>query len=435
MLQTIDVRNREFHSHQWSEVVPRAGVEVSDVTETVALLIDEVRSGGASALLEQARRFDGVLPDSIRVPEEHLDEALSTLNPELRVAFEETIHRVRQASLSQVPPPTITEIAQGAFIEQRWQPVERVGLYVPGGKAVYPSSVAMNVIAAQAAGVDSIALASPSQQAAGGRVDPSILAMAALLGVDEIYAMGGAGAIAAFAFGISDLDLVPVDVITGPGNVFVAAAKRIVSSVVGIDSEAGPTDIVVIADAHANADWVAADLVSQAEHDELAAAVLVTDDADFADAVNRCVTLRAAQASHRDRVEASLSGRQSAIVLVSSLSDAAAFSNAYAPEHLELQVSNPEAVLSLIRNAGVIFIGPYAPVPLGDYMAGSNHVLPTGGQARYRSALSASTFLRPQQVVRYDRSALEQLAPLITRFAQQEGLPAHGAAVTTRFEA
>ena len=369
----------------------------------------------------------------MRVPADELAAARDALTPEVRRAVESTIERVRAASAAQVPAPVVTRLGDGAVVEQRWQPVERVGLYVPGGKLVYPSSVIMNVVPAQIAGVRSIALASPPQAAFGGRIHPTIAGVAALLGIAEVYAMGGAGAIGAFAYGVPDLGLEPVQRVTGPGNVFVAAAKRAVAGVTGIDAEAGPTDILVIADDSAHADFVASDLVSQAEHDELAAAVLVTDDAAFADRVQERVAVRADATRHAERVRTALTGPQSAVVLVDDLEQAAEFANAFGAEHLEIQVRDTDATLARIENAGAIFIGPYSPVSLGDYAAGSNHVLPTGGMARYASGLSAATFLRPQQVVRYDEAALREVAPVIATLSDEEGLPAHGEAVTARF--
>ncbi len=311
--------------------------------------------------------------------------------------------------------------------------MRRVGLYVPGGKAVYPSSVVMNVVAAQVAGVASIALASPPQSEFGGSVHPTILAAAAVLGVDEVYAMGGAGAIGALAYGVDDLGLEPVQVITGPGNLYVATAKRAVKGVVGIDSEAGPTEILIVADSTARPDFIVADLISQAEHDELAGSVLVTDNAALADAVLGALPAAVAATHHRERVAAALDGPQSAIVLVDDLTQAARFSNAYGPEHLEVQVADPDAFVPLIESAGAIFVGDYTPVSLGDYVAGSNHVLPTGGQARFTSGLGAYTFLRPQQIVEYDRDALAEVATHIAALSDAEQLPAHGDAVRARF--
>ncbi|GAA1966811.1 histidinol dehydrogenase [Agromyces allii] len=434
MLRTIDLRGSRPSPAELLALVPRAETDVTAALAPAGRIIDEVREHGGQALLDQAERFDGVRPAAIRVPAEELRAALEALDPAVREAVESTIARVRAASAAQVPVPVTTVLAPGAVIEQRWQPVERVGLYVPGGKAVYPSSVVMNVVPAQVAGVRSIALASPPQADHDGRIHPTIAAVAALLGVDEVYAMGGAGAIGAFAYGVPDLGVLPVQRVTGPGNVFVAAAKRLVAGVTGIDAEAGPTDILVIADASADADFVAADLVSQAEHDELAASVLVTDSAEFAEAVRERLETRVAATKHSARVRAAVEGPQSALVLVDDLEQAAAFANAFGAEHLEIQVADVDATLARIENAGAIFVGPHSPVSLGDYAAGSNHVLPTGGTARHVSGLSAATFLRPQQVVRYDEAALRAVAPVIATLSAEEDLPAHGEAVTARFE-
>ncbi|TFD33144.1 histidinol dehydrogenase [Cryobacterium cryoconiti] len=433
MIQIIDLRGTRPTPAELLAAVPRALTDVTAASDVAAKLIDDVRARGEEALLDQAERLDRVRPAQVRVPASHISEALAGLDPAVRTAIEETIRRVRIASAAQVPPLCTTTIADGATITQRWQPINRVGLYVPGGKAVYPSSVVMNVVPAQIAGVSSIALASPPQSDFDGRVHPTILAVAGLLGIDEIYAMGGAGAVGAFAYGVPGLGLDPVQLVTGPGNVYVAAAKRLVRGVTGIDSEAGPTDILVIADASADARFVAADLVSQAEHDELAAAMLVTDSAELADAVSRHLVDLMQSTTHSIRVTASLNGRQSGIVLVDDLAAAAAFSNAFGPEHLEIQTSDPDAVLALIENAGAIFLGPHSPVSLGDYVAGSNHVLPTGGQARFSSGLGAYTFLRPQQVVSYSREALREVADHIAALSTAEALPAHGDAVTARF--
>jgi len=434
MIATIDLRGSTPTPAELLASVPRALTSVADAADTAADLINDVRERGGAALLDQAERLDRVRPDQVRVPDHHISDAIAGLDPAVRDAITETIRRVRLASAAQVPPAVTTTIEEGATITQRWQPVNRVGLYVPGGKAVYPSSVVMNVVPAQVSGVRSIALASPPQSHFGGRVHPTILAVAGLLGVTEIYAMGGAGAIGALAYGAPDIGLEPVQIVTGPGNVYVAAAKRLIRGQVGIDSEAGPTDILVIADAAADPVLVAADLVSQAEHDELAAAVLVTDSVELADAVEAALAVLAASTTHSERVTLALGGAQSAIVLVDNVQIAAAFSNAFAPEHLEIQTSDPDAVLETIENAGAIFLGAYSPVSLGDYVAGSNHVLPTGGAARFSSGLGAYTFLRPQQVVRYTRQALKAVAPHIAALSRAEALPAHGDAVVARFD-
>ena len=432
-MQTIDIRTLQPSRSELARLVPRASTDVAAATESAAALIDDVRARGELALLEQAEKLDGVRPPHVRVHASEISEAVRQLVPQVRDALEAAIERVRTATRAQVPAGSVTVIAPGAEVIQRWQPVGRVGLYVPGGKAVYPSSVVMNVVPAQVAGVRSVALASPPQKAFGGAIHPTILGAAGLLGVDEIYAMGGAGAIGALAYGVPSIGLDPVDIITGPGNIYVAAAKRLVRGVAGIDSEAGPTEILVIADASADPVLVAADLVSQAEHDELAAAVLVTDSRELAGAVAAEVERIAASAHHGDRVRTALAGQQSAIVLVADLAAAAAFSNAYGPEHLEIQTEVPVEVLDLIDNAGAIFLGAHSPVSLGDYLAGSNHVLPTGGQSRFSSGLGAYTFLRPQQVIQYDRPALEAVSRAIVDLSTAEDLPAHGAAVTARF--
>lgn len=434
MLRTMDLRGQELNRSQLLAMVPRSATSADQAVEQARVLVEDVRARGVKALQQQARDFDRVSDYEVRVPQAHLDEALAALLPDVRNALKVAIDRVRLGSSAQVPASTQTTIAPGATITQRWQPVERVGLYVPGGKAVYPSSVVMNVVAAQAAGVSSIALASPPQASHGGRVHPVILAAAQLLGVTEVYAMGGAGAIAAFAYGVPEIELTPVNVVTGPGNVFVAAAKRLVRGVVGIDSEAGPTEILIIADDSANPRFVAADLISQAEHDEMASAVLVTDNEDFAFRVASEVDSLAATTKHAPRVEVALSGQQSAIVLIDSLSDAAEFSNAYAPEHLEIHTRDDQSVLAEITNAGAIFLGGYTPVSLGDYSAGSNHVLPTAGQAASSAALGAYTFLRPQQVVTYSKDALAEVRHGVVSLAHSEDLPAHGDAIAIRFE-
>lgn len=433
MMRILDLRGQLLSAADLLTLAPRASRDVGSAADTVATLIDEVRAGGSAALLDQAERFDRVRPSAVRVSASELRDAEAALEPAVRAALDEAIARVRRATAAQVPGEVVTDIAPGACIVQRWQPVDRVGLYVPGGKAVYPSSVVMNVVAAQVAGVRSIALASPPQADFGGSVHPTILGAAALLGVDEVYAMGGAGAIGALAYGVPDLGLDPVQVITGPGNLYVATAKRAVKGVVGIDSEAGPTEILIIADGAAKVDYVVADLISQAEHDELAGSVLVTDDHTLAERVNLALPAAVAATHHRERVTTALDGHQSAIVVVDDLIQAARFSNAYGPEHLELLVADPQALLAKIDSAGAIFIGEHTPVSLGDYVAGSNHVLPTGGGARFASGLGAYTFLRPQQIVEYNRDALEVVAHHVTALSDAEQLPAHGDAVRARF--
>ncbi|TAM69064.1 MAG: histidinol dehydrogenase [Microbacteriaceae bacterium] len=434
MIQTIDLRESQPSRPDYLRLAPRPTLDVSHAAEAAAALIDAVRLNGAAALADQAERFDGVRPVAVKVAVADIARAAEELPDAVRGALEESIDRVRMATTAQLPQPVSTRLAPGAHVEQRWQPIERAGLYVPGGKAPLASSVVMNAVPAQVAGVRSIALASPPQKAYSGRVHPTILGAAGLLGIDEVYAMGGAGAIGALAWGVPELGLEPVQVITGPGNIYVAAAKRLVRGTVGIDSEAGPTEILIIADATADARLIASDLISQAEHDEAAAAVLVTDSAELAERVRAELDARARRTGHVERVRTALGGPQSAIALVRDLTMAAAFSNAYGPEHLEIQTENPDEVLALIENAGAIFIGPDAPVSLGDYLAGSNHVLPTGGQSRFSSGLGAYSFLRPQQIIRYDTAALSAVADKIVALSGAEDLPAHGEAVTARFE-
>jgi histidinol dehydrogenase len=434
MITTIDLRGTQPSGADYLNLVPRPGIDVAVATAMAGELVEAVRLEGSVALMDQAERFDGVRPDRLRVSGEEIARSVAELPAEVREALEESIDRVQRASRAQVPAEQTTPIGPGASIVQRWQPVARAGLYVPGGKAPLASSVVMNAVPAQIAGVTSIALASPPQKEFGGSVHPTILGAAGLLGLGEVYAMGGAGAIGALAWGVEEIGLEPVQLITGPGNVYVAAAKRVVRGRVGIDSEAGTTEILVIADARADHRLVAADLLSQAEHDEAAAALLVTDSAELADRVLAELGDIVARTRHSARAKTALAGPQSAIVLVDGLDQAAAFSNAYGPEHLEIQTEDPDSVLSLIDNAGAIFIGPNSPVSLGDYLAGSNHVLPTGGQARFSSGLGAYSFLRPQQIIRYDSAALRQVSDKIVALSSAENLPAHGEAVSARFE-
>ena len=433
MIKTIDLRGLKPSRAELLALVPRSLTDISAATSIAQDLISDVRERGEAALLDQAERLDGVRPARVRLDVADISAAVRALSVPVRDALEESIVRVRAASEAQLPTPRVTTLGPGAEVVQRWSPVARVGLYVPGGKAAYLSSVVMNAVPAQVAGVSSVALASPAQRQFDGSIHPTILGAAGLLGIDEVYAMGGAGAIGAFAWGVPGLSLDPVQVITGPGNVYVAAAKRIVRGQVGIDAEAGPTEILVIADATADPFLVAIDLVSQAEHDELAAAVLVTDSLELADSVQSQLARLAVLTPHSARVDTSLRGVQSAVVLVDDMVAAAAFSNVYGPEHLEIQTIDPGAVLDLIESAGAIFLGPHSPVSLGDYLAGSNHVLPTGGQARFTPGLGTYTFLRPQQVIRYDRDALKAVEDKVVALATAEDLPAHAAAITARF--
>lgn len=433
-MRTIDLRGRELSRGELLKLVPRAALSADDAVAQVRPLVADIAERGEAALREQAQKFDGVSGHALRVPVAAIQESLQHCPPEIEAALTELIARLRRGAAAQVPAEQVTHMSDGATIIQRWQPVTRVGLYAPGGKAAYPSSVIMNAVSAQVAGVKGLALASPAQRDNDGLPHNAVLWAAALCGLEEVYAIGGAGAIGAFAHGVPEIGLEPVDVVTGPGNVFVAAAKRVVSGLCGIDSEAGTTEIMVIADDSADPRFVAADLISQAEHDEAAASVLVTTSPAFADRVAAEIAARSVRTRHADRVETALSGPQSAVILVDSLEIAARVSNAYGPEHLEIQTHDDDAVLAQITDAGAVFVGGFTPVSLGDYLAGSNHVLPTGGTARFASGLGAHTFLRPQQIVRYDRATLQTLEAPLLALAGAEGLPAHGEAVSARFE-
>jgi histidinol dehydrogenase len=443
MMSTIDLRGRVLTARELRQVLPRAEFDVEAALATVRPICEAVRHRGAQALYELGERFDGVRPTSLRVPAEVLAAALEQLDPQVRGALEESIRRARLVHAEQRRTDTTTEVVPGGRVTERWVPVDRVGLYVPGGLAVYPSSVVMNVVPAQAAGVGSLAVASPPQRENAGAFTgfphPTILAACALLGVDEVYAVGGAQAVAAFAYGFEDAEganaarCEPVSLVTGPGNIYVAAAKRLLKGLIGIDAEAGPTEIAVLADDSADAEHVAADLVSQAEHDPLAASVLVTDSARLAQRVAAALERRVSQTKHTERVGTALAGRQSGTVLVDDLESGLAVVNAYAAEHLEIQTRDAASVAARVRNAGAVFVGPYSPVSLGDYAAGSNHVLPTGGCAAHSSGLSVQSFLRGIHVVTYDEAALREVGRHVVTLAQAEDLPAHGEAVTARF--
>lgn len=433
----IDLRGRVLTAAQLRSALPRGGVDVDAVLPTVRPIVDDVAERGADAALEYGEKFDGVRPSSVRVPVSELRSALARLDPGVRAALEVAIERTRAVHAAQRRTDTTTILGPGATVTERWIPVERVGLYVPGGTAVYPSSVVMNVVPAQAARVESLVVASPPQAGFGGLPHPTILAAAQLLGVEEVWAVGGAQAVALLAYGGTDTDgagLAPVDMITGPGNIYVTAAKRICRSHVGIDSEAGPTEIAILADHTADPVHVAADLISQAEHDVMAAAVLVTDSVALADATDAELGVQLPTTVHRERVTEALRGRQSAIVLVDDIDTGVRVVNAYAAEHLEIQTADAAAVAGRIRSAGAIFVGAFSPVSLGDYCAGSNHVLPTAGCARHSSGLSVQTFLRGIHVVDYTEAALKDVSGHVITLATAEDLPAHGEAVRRRFE-
>jgi histidinol dehydrogenase len=413
-------------------VLPRAEFDVAAALEEVRPICEDVRHRGAAAVREYTEMFDGIALPSTQVSADAIRTALDELDPSVRDALEECIRRVRLVHRDQRRTDVTTQVVPGGTVSERWVPVQRVGFYVPGGLAVYPSSVVMNVVPAQEAGVESLAVTSPAQREFGGLPHPTILAACALLGVDEVYAAGGAQAIAMFAYGTEECR--PVHLVTGPGNLWVTAAKRLLEGVVGIDSEAGPTEIAILADATADPVHVAADLISQAEHGETSAAVLVTDSTELADQVVHEVERQVARTKHAERITAALAGRQSGIVLVDDLDAGLRVVDAYAAEHLEVQTVNAQELAARVRNAGAIFIGAHAPVSLGDYLAGSNHVLPTGGCACHSSGLSVQSFLRGIHVVDYDEAALAEATRRVVTLAEAEDLPAHGAAMKARFD-
>ena len=433
MIRTVDLRGKALTKAGYNAELPRAALDVAQAMALVEPILHRVKTGGESELIKLAQEFDGVTPASIRVPQKALDSALSSLDPAIRAALELSIERVRKVHNDQVRADKTTTVVDGGSVTEKWIPVDRVGLYVPGGRAVYPSSVVMNVVPAQIAKVSSIAVASPPQKECAGLPHPTILATCALLGITEVYAVGGAQAIAMFAYGVKGL-CEKTDLVTGPGNIYVAAAKRALRGVIGIDSEAGPTEIAVLADSSARATDVAADLISQAEHDVIAAAILVTDSLELAKSVEAELKIQVGKTKHKERITAALSGVQSAIVLVDDVKQGIDVVNAYAAEHLEIQTKNARDDAAKIRNAGAVFIGRFSPVSLGDYSAGSNHVLPTGGCACHSSGLSVQTFLRGLHFIEYSEKAFTDLVPTVVTLANSEDLPAHGQAMTIRLE-
>ena len=414
-------------------VIPRAQLDVEAAMKVVEPILKQVQNGNESDLLELSRQFDGVAPKSVRVPKSELTKALKNLEPKVLESLQIAAQRIRKVHQDQIRESKISEVEPGATVTEKWIPVDRVGLYVPGGRAVYPSSVLMNVIPAQIAKVPSIAVASPPQVDNDGWPNATILATCELLGIEEVYAIGGAQAVALFAYGMNGV-CEKADLVTGPGNIFVAAAKRALRGLIGIDSEAGPTEIAILADKSALASDVAADLISQAEHDVIAASVLVTDSLELAEEVASEIKLRVAKTKHSERISTSLSSQQSAIIIVDDIQQGLAVVNAYAAEHLEIQTKNSKLDAAQIRNAGAVFIGRFAPVSLGDYAAGSNHVLPTGGCACHSSGLSVQTFLRGIHFIEYDKKSFDAISQTVITLANAEDLPAHGEAISVRFE-
>ena len=433
MIRTVDLRGQSLDKAGYQAELPRAQLDVAKAMTLIEPILHRVQHGTEADLIALAQEFDGVRPASIRVPQSALDAALAELDPAIRTALEVSAERIRKVHNDQVRAETRTTFVDGGTVTEKWIPVDRVGLYVPGGRAVYPSSVLMNVIPAQIAKVSSIAVASPPQKDFGGLPHPTILATCALLGITEVYAVGGAQAIALFAYGMKGVAQ-KCDLVTGPGNIYVAAAKRALRGVIGIDSEAGPTEIAILADESALAADVAADLISQAEHDVIAAAVLVTTSIQLAKDVEAELEKRVAATKHSERIRTALTGIQSAIALVDSIEQGLDVVNAYAAEHLEIQTRNAARDAQQVRNAGAVFIGRFSPVSLGDYSAGSNHVLPTGGCACHSSGLSVQTFLRGLHFIEYDKKAFTEILDTVVTLANSEDLPAHGEAMTVRLE-
>ena len=433
MIRTVDLRGKSLDKAGYQAELPRAKLDVVQAMTLIEPILRRVQHGTEADLIALAQDFDGVTPTSIRVPQSALNAALSELDPAIRKALEVSAERIRKVHNDQVRTETRTTVVDGGVVTEKWIPVDRVGLYVPGGRAVYPSSVLMNVIPAQIAKVQSIAVASPPQKEFGGLPHPTILATCALLGITEVCAVGGAQAIALFAYGMKGVAQ-KCDLVTGPGNIYVAAAKRALRGVIGIDSEAGPTEIAILADDSALAADVAADLISQAEHDVIAAAVLVTTSTQLAKDVEAELEKRVAATKHSERIRAALTGIQSAIALVDSIEQGLDVVNAYAAEHLEIQTRNAARDAQQVRNAGAVFIGRFSPVSLGDYSAGSNHVLPTGGCACHSSGLSVQTFLRGLHFIEYEKKAFTDILETVVTLANSEDLPAHGEAMTARLE-
>ena len=432
-IRTVDFRGRSLSKIGYRNELPRAELDIETALLSISPILKTVKNGKESDLLDLCEKFDGIRPKSIRVPISEIESALNSLDIEIRKALEEAIRRITKAHSDQLRSEIFTQVVAGGEVTHKQIPVDRVGLYVPGGRAVYPSSVIMNVVPAQIAKVASIAVASPPQVENGGLPNKTILATCALLGITEVYAIGGAQAIAMFAYGVEGI-CEGVDVITGPGNIYVAAAKRALRGLVGIDSEAGPTEVAILADQSANPNEVAADLISQAEHDVIAAAILITDSPQLVEAVQIELGEKVSKTKHQERIRSALSGKQSAIVLVDSMAQGVDVANAYAAEHLEIQTVNSKEVSKQIRNAGAVFIGRFTPVSLGDYSAGSNHVLPTGGCACHSSGLSVQTFLKGVSFIEYDESAFTEIAANVITLANSEDLPAHGEAMSARFE-
>ncbi|PQA86774.1 histidinol dehydrogenase [Hyphococcus luteus] len=402
----------------------------ADVSAVVRDVIADIRKDGMDALKSYTSKFDGfeLGEDNLRVTAAEIDKAEAECDKDDLKALDFAAARIRAYHEKQIPSDVRYKDDDGVTLGWRWTAVDAAGLYAPGGRAAYPSSVLMNAIPAKVAGVSRLAMVTP---APGGDMNPLVLAAAKRAGIDEIYRIGGAQAVAALAYGAGPI--APVDVIVGPGNAYVAEAKRQVFGQVGIDSVAGPSEILVVSDGKSDPNWIAADLLSQAEHDPSSQSVLITDDAGFADRVEEAVRSQLAESPRREIAEAAWNDN-SAIIIVSSLEEAPALVDRIAPEHLELAVDDPDALLNKVRHAGAIFLGRHAPEAIGDYVAGPDHVLPTARAARYASGLSVLDFMKRSSIIGCDETALSKLGPEAARLADAEGLPAHAKSVRVRLK-
>ncbi len=420
----LDISEGDF-AERFTALVRARREADRDVSRDVAAIIADVKARGDAAVADYTARFDGHSLDW-RISLDACKAALGGLDPELRAALELAASRIRAYHAQQRPNDSDTVDAAGVRLGARWHAVDAAGIYVPGGRAAYPSSVLMNAIPAKVAGVERLVMVTPTP---GGVINPLVLAAAALAGVDEVWRIGGAQAVAALAHGTDQI--APVDVITGPGNAWVAEAKRQLYGVVGIDMVAGPSEIVVVADALSNPQWIAADLLSQAEHDPTSQSILFTDDAGFADAVVDAVEHQLAQLSTEATARASW-GANGAVILVQNLSETPPLIDQLAPEHLELCVESPENLFKMVRHAGSVFLGRYTPEAVGDYVAGPNHVLPTGRRARFSSGLSVLDFMKRTSFLELSPASLAAIGPAAATLAAAEGLPAHAASVSVR---
>lgn len=425
-MQRLATRDAGFAA-AFAAVVSDRRESDADVARDVSAILTDVRARGDAALADYTARFDGHdLGDDWRIPAETCREAFDALDPPLRAALELAAERIRAYHAAQLPEDRDYVDAAGVRLGAKWRAVDGAGLYVPGGRAAYPSSLLMNAIPAKVAGVGRLVVTTPTPK---GQINPLVLAAAHLAGVDEVWRVGGAQAIAALAYGTERI--APVDVITGPGNAWVAEAKRQLYGVVGIDMVAGPSEILVIADGANDPQWIAADLLSQAEHDPAAQAILITDDAAFADAVAAAVEAEIALLPTAAVARASWDAH-GVIIVVDSLEEAPALANALAAEHVEIATADPEALFAGIRHAGSVFLGRYTPEAIGDYVAGPNHVLPTGRRARFASGLSVLDFMKRTSFLSVSEGSLGAVGPAAVALAEAEGLAAHARSIELR---